>query len=218
MTYQIRYRIISLLILSVSAFTNGFSQDLSLSKDGVKGCIIDTIEINETDVLVNYLWLSDTIAIRLSDENIEIDSSYFENQSEEYIKKWTDLYLGFRQNCFSYALEQYFLANELENQSLFNERTVVELGSMTRIIDNHFEEILSFKTEPRKNLKIELPDNVLLGFYNQDNLITHAVYYSSGTFYTKNGGFQPSEFKSLKSFLKEHYKRTKTIKIFKFNK
>ncbi len=79
MSLQINYQKLILVVICALALSKGFSQNNVSTKIEAIGCITDTIEIKETSALVKYSWLRDTVMVRLHDENIEIDSTIFEN-------------------------------------------------------------------------------------------------------------------------------------------
>lgn len=219
------YMFITVSFLITFSFTS-YCQNESLFKERIKGRIIDTLEINDDRIVVRALWMADTLKIKMQKQaptfdfeaiNKKIGEKYAfrtEKARQTYIK----LIKFSGQNCYAYALEKYFSSNDLSEQTIFNKRTWIGEEAIHQVVDNYFEEILSFPTQPKRNLKKKLPDNVLLTFVNKSGWIIHAMYYSKGIFHTKNGVLEASEFINLKKFLKENYWDTKTIKAYQFDK
>ncbi|MFA8433382.1 MAG: hypothetical protein ACEPOZ_02595 [Marinifilaceae bacterium] len=217
-------------LITVSFFialsSTSYCQNKSLFENRIKGRVIDTLEINENDMVVHIKWLDDTLRVKIQNQKLHFDFEKMikasRGKSSLETEKGRQLFVQdmktWGQNCFSYALERYFANNGFCSQRVFNKRTTIGLETIHQVIANYFEEVIAFSTTPKRNLKTKLPDNVLLAFLNSSDLIIHAVYYSNGIFYTKNGGFKASEFVNLKKFLKENYWDTKTIKVFKLNK
>lgn len=210
----------------ITIYSTGYCQNESLFEKKIKGRVIDTLEINENNIVVRTLWLDDTLRVKIQNQKLKYDfekmSKALKNKTlittEEGRKLFIQNMKTWGQNCFSYALEKYFTNNGLANQDVFNKRTTIGMETIHQVIDGYFKEILTFSTHPKRNLKTKIPNDVLLAFLNPSDLIIHTVYYYNGIFYTKNGGFKASKFNSLKKFLKENYLDTKTIKVFRLNK
>jgi len=217
-------------LITVSFFialsSTGYCQNKSLFENRIKGRVIDTLEINENNIVVHTTWLDDTLRVKIQNKKLQFDfekmikASRGKSPLESEIGRqlFVQSMKDWGQNCFSYALERYFANNGFCSQRVFNKRTIIGLETIHQVVDNYFEEVIAFTTLPKRNLKTRLPDNVLLTFLNPSDLIIHTVYYSNGIFYTKNGGFKASEFVNLKKFLKENYWDTKTIKVYQFDK
>ena len=220
MTRRIYKLITILLLITVSA--RGYCQNESL----IKGRIIDTLEVKDNTLKVRVLWMADTLKITMQDKAPSFDfeainkkrGDKYAFRTEKQRQTYMKLMKFSGQNCYAYALEKYFSCNGLSEQSIFNKRTRINGKTIHQIVDHCFEEILSFPTQPKRNLKMKLPDNVLLAFFNKSDWLIHAIYYSEGVFYTKNGVLEPSEFSDLKKFLKVNYWDTKTIKVYRFDK
>jgi len=215
------YKLITILLfIAISA--KGYCQNESL----IRGRIIDTLEVKDNKLKVRVLWMADTLKITMQDKAPSFDFDAINKKigdrhairTEKERQMYMKLMKFSGQNCYVYALEKYFACNGLSEQSIFNKRTRINGETIRQVVDHCFEEIISFPTQPKRNLKMKLPDNVLLTFFNKSDWLIHAVYYSEGVFYTKNGILEPSEFTNLKKFLKVNYWDTKTIKVYRFDK
>ncbi len=215
------YKLITILLfITVSA--RGYCQNESL----IKGRIIDTLEVKDNKLKVRVLWMADTLKLTLQDKAPSFDFEAINKKigdrhairTEKGRQTYMKLMKFSGQNCYAFALEKYFACNGLSEQTIFNKRTWVNGETIHQIVDHCFIEIMSFPTQPKRNLKMKLPDNVLLTFFNKSDWLIHAMYYSEGVFYTKNGVEEPSEFSNLKKFLKETYWDTTTIKVHRFDK
>lgn len=219
------YKLITVSFLLVLSCT-GYCQNESLINEKIEGRVIDTLEINENNVVVYTIWLNDTLRVKIQDEELTFDFEKmikaFRGKTSLNTEKGRQEFMQFMrisgQNCFSYALERYFDNNDFGNQSVFNKKTFIGVKTIHQIIDHYFEEIMAFTTNPKGNLKMKLPDNVLLAFIDPWDSISHTIYYSDGFFYTKNGKFKASKFMNLKKYLKENYTDTKMIKAYRFDK
>jgi hypothetical protein len=221
-------RIFKLITFSffIAISCTGYCQNKFLFKERIKGQIIDTLEINDNKIMVRALWMADTLKITMQDQAPTFDFEAINKtigdkhaiRTEKARQTYIKIMKFSGQNCYAYALEKYFSCNDLSEQTIFNKRTWIDGKAIHQVVDNCFEEILSFPTQPKRNLKMKLPDNVLLTFINKSDWIIHAMYYSKGIFYTKNGVLEASEFVNLKKFLKENYWDTKTIKVYQFDK
>lgn len=215
------YKLITILLLIVVS-ARGYCQNESL----IKGRIIDTLETKKDRLIVRALWMADTLIIKLQEKAPSFDFEAINKKigdrhairTEKGRQTYMKLMKFSGQNCYAYALEKYFACNGLSEQTIFNKRTWIDGKTIRQIVDHCFIEIMSFPTQPKRNLKMKLPDNVLLTFFNKSDWLIHAMYYSEGVFYTKNGIEEPTEFNNLKKFLKETYWDTKTIKVHRFDK
>lgn len=195
--------------------------DLSINYPvNIKSTPLDTIKLTDKIMVVNVLWLNDTIRLSVSKENERSDTS----SSKKINRKGYFASRGFiltdksiMQNCFSYALEKYFENSKTYRQSIFRETTSIDGVSIEKILNNSFIKITEFTTKPRKNLKTNIPNSVILAFVNDLGSIIHTVYYRDKIFYTKNGGFEANTFESLNKFLKKTYWDTKKIIVYRIN-
>ncbi|MRT92275.1 hypothetical protein [Ancylomarina sp. 16SWW S1-10-2] len=186
----------------------------------LKLTVLDTLKVENKSMIINVLWLSDTIKINILNQDKKTDTSSLENiehkgyfASKGYVlSDETSI-----QNCFSYALEKYFENNETFSQNIFRKTTSIKSESLEKILRNSFKVITEFSTTPRKNLKKTIPNDVLLAFVNNFGWIIHTVYYRDEIFYTKNGMFEPNTFKSLNKFIKKTYWDTEHIIVYKID-
>ena len=56
------------------------------------------------------------------------------------------------------------------------------------------------------------PDNSIIAFVNGYNLITHAVFYHNGLYYSKNGILSPFVYPTLHPILKVYGSKDKPVK------
>ncbi|WP_372642446.1 hypothetical protein [Ancylomarina sp.] len=221
-------RIYKLITISffIAISCTGYCQNESLIKEKIEGRVIDTLEINENNVVIHTIWLNDTLRVKIQDQELTFDfekmNKAFSGNTSLNTEKGRQEFMQFMktsgQNCYSYALERYFDSNGFGNQRVFNKKTFIGVKTIHQIVDHYFDEIMTFNTHPKRNLKTKLPDNVLLAFIDPLDSISHTIYYSDGVFYTKNGKFKATKFTNLKKYLKECYTDTKMIKVYRFDK
>ncbi|MRT92582.1 hypothetical protein [Ancylomarina sp. 16SWW S1-10-2] len=185
----------------------------------IKSTTLDTIKMTDKNMIINVLWLSDTIRLSVSNERTDTSSLKKNNRKGYFASRGFILTeRSTMQNCFSYALEKYFENSETYRQNIFRETTTIDRVSIEKILNNSFIKIAEFTTKPRRNLKKNIPNDVILAFVNDIGLTIHAVYYRDEIFYTKNGGFESDTFESLNKFIKKTYWDTQTIKVYQFDK
>lgn len=216
----------ALIMLIISTFQANCQSDLQLShRININHDVLDTIEIKENSIMVSALWLNDTIKMTIQNQEIKIDTislrkakkdSTFLTESNN-IAFCKQFIKGAGQNCYSYALEKYFLNNTTFSQDAFGEFTVIDRASVEKILTTYFEEVAEFLTKPKRNLKRPITNDVIVAFENESNLIIHTVYYTNGVFYSKNGCLKPSQFTSLRKFLKKSYWDTTKIIVYKID-
>lgn len=191
----------------------------------IKSTIIDTVETTLNSTLVNILWLNDTIRVRVQNKDLKIDPNLIRalqrSDSMAVTEKDIDrILLGLKtggQNCYSYALQNYFDNSKTFSQDVFGKSTEIDQKSAKKILDNYFKEIVEFSVSPTRNLKQAIPNNTLLAFMNKHDWAIHFVYYRDNIFYSKNGGLKPMEFQSLRKFLKKSYQDTHKIIVYKID-
>ncbi len=209
-----------IIILLNFIFIESYCQ-MSLSTHSpinIKSITLDTIEVGKKSISINVLWLNDTIRVSvLNQERIDTLSDninhagYFASKGY-FLSNETAI-----QNCYSYALEKYFENSKTYSQNIFRKTTNTDRVSLEKILNNSFTKITEFSTKPRKNLKITIPNDVILAFVNDFGWTIHTVYYRDEIFYTKNGMFKPDIFKSLNKFIKKNYWDTKEIIVYKID-
>ncbi|MCL6218459.1 hypothetical protein [Zunongwangia pacifica] len=217
-------------LLFYFAFVTIYSQtnSISLNPITIKSIVVDTIKTKLNSNLTRVLWLNDTITVNIQNKNIKIDTTYLEKlrkslkdstlyRTQQDIDDLIQITKTGGQNCYTYALEKYFLNNETFDQYLFGKRSSIDRESAEKILNNYFKKIGEISTKPSKNLKQAIPNDVLLAFVNQSDWVIHFVYFQNDIFYSKNGIFKPIEFQSLKKFLKKHYGDTKKIVFYKID-
>lgn len=59
---------------------------------------------------------------------------------------------------------------------------------------------------------VVFPDNSIIAFVNGYNLITHAVFYHNGLFYSKNGDLSPFVYSTLYPLLKGYGSKDTPVK------
>lgn len=202
----------------------GYTQTNSI----IETKVLDTLETKLNSHIIQMLWLKDTIQIDVQKEQIQVDPSLIKSlrksakdstlySSKEEIDELLGVLRRGAQNCYSYALESYFEHNEAFDQIVFGKSTHIGLESAEKILDNYFQQIGLVNTKPRRNLNEPLPNDVLLSFINKNGRAIHYAYYHNGVFYSKNGSFAPTEFQSLKKFLKKSYWDTQQILLYKID-
>ncbi|WBL23641.1 hypothetical protein [Zunongwangia sp. HRR-M8] len=212
------------------ALFSAYCQTDAISQNpiSISSVVLDTVETKLNSTVMRMLWLNDTITVSIQNENIKIDTSYFERYRKVFkdstlwrTKEDIDIFkLAVKkggQNCYTYALEKYFQNNENFEESLFGIRSTIDRASAEKILNNYFKKIREIPTKPSKNLKSTIPNDVLLGFVNKNDWIIHFVYFQNDIFYSKNGAHQPIKFQSLKKFLKKHYWDTTKIILYKLD-
>ncbi len=204
----------------------GYCQYESILEERIVGRVLDTLEVNENNTVVHTLWLNDTLKIVVQNEHLKYNFKST-NKDGENTKRLFSLterksYINNLktegQNCFSFALEHYFARNGMAQQAVFNKRTLIGLETIGQILNHYFIEVKAFNTLSKQNFKTKIPDNTLLTFSSQADKVIHAVYHDKGLYYTKCGGSEAAEFLNLKNFIKENYKETQLVKIYKFDK
>ncbi|MCY1635493.1 hypothetical protein [Marinifilum sp. D737] len=220
---MIFFRYLTITLLLNFIFIEAYCQsNLSThSPITIESTILDTIKLEKKYMTIDVLWLNDTIRVSVSkqDENTDT-SSYKQPQKQGYFASKGYFFTNEAniQNCFSYALEKYFENSEIYSQNIFKETTNVDGVSLEKILNNYFKRITEFSTNPRKNRRKPIPNDVLLAFFDNLGSVIHAVYYRDKIFYTKNGKvFQSDTFKSLNKFLQKNYEDTKQIIVYKID-
>ena len=211
------------------AVLNLYSQTDSLAPYPIviNSVILDN-EVKLNSTVTHIKWLNDTIKVSFQNENIKLDTASHSKMRvalKDSTLMTTQEEIDFvilaiktgAQNCYSYALEKYFEYNKAFSQDIFKKTSRIDRESVEKILNNYFKNIDEFSTTPRRNLKKSIPNNVLIAFINKSDWNTHLIYYHNDIFYTKNGAFKPTEFKSLKKFLKKHYCDTKKMIIYKID-
>lgn len=186
----------------------------------IKTPTLDTLEVGKKSMLMSVLWINDTINVRVLNQDIKANSSAIKKSNKKGYLVSRGFILSDEttiQNCYCYALEKYFENSKTYGQSILKKTTNINRESIEKILNNSFVKISEFTTKPRKNLKNAIPNDVILAFINKRDWTTHAVYYRDEVFYTKNGMFEPDEFKSLNKFLKKTYWDTEKIIVYKFD-
>ena len=194
----------------------------------IQTIVLDTLETDMNSHTIQMLWLKDTIQVKVQKEKIQIDPNLIKSlrksakdstlyTSKEEIDELKGVLRRGAQNCYSYALESYFEYNEAFDQIVFGKSTHIGLESVEKILDNYFQQIGLVNTKPRRNLNEPLPNDVLLSFINKNGRAIHYAYYHNGVFYSKNGSFSPTEFQSLRKFLKKSYWDTQQIILYKID-
>ncbi len=189
---------------------------------------LDTVERDFNSDKIRVLWLQDTLRLTLQHAQVKIDTALHHKlqkrmggtdflQTREDTIRFTQRLKDFGQNCYSYALEYYFKQDTLYRQEIFNKRTSMDRPSIENILDHYFKAMDHIPTHPKRNLKQSLPNDVVLAFLNKSDWVIHLVYYNEGVFYTKNGGFAPSTFSSLKKFLKDSYWDTQELIVYRLD-
>ena len=195
----------------------------SSSPISIQEITLDTVKVNLNSIVVNKLWLSDTIRVRVQNDHLVLDPDLVKAlrmtdstalTKHEDIDKFFQLRKVGAQNCYSYALEKYFQYNDSFSQTTFGKSTDLDRKSAEKILNNNFEEITELSVSRKRNLK-NIPDRTLLAFINDNGWAIHFVYYHDDIFYSKNGAHKPMEFKSLRKFLKNHYQDTRKVIAYK---
>ncbi len=207
------------LLLPALAQTN-FSSPSSIA---IKSTILDTLETKLNSVEVNLLWLNDTIKVRYRNKELKIDPDIIKvlrqtDSTALTTKKEIDKYLlGMKiggQNCYSYALQQYFEHHKKFSQNTFGASTKIGQKSAKKILNNYFNKIAELSVSQNDNFKHPIPNNSILAFVSDYDWAIHFVFRHDKLFYSKNGAFKPITFKSLRKFLKSHYTDTKKILVY----
>ncbi len=211
---------------------NSYAQNEKIT---IKTSILDTIEKGRNHVVKRVFWLNDTLEINQLNSTIVIDTakqkravarmdelaensgySYKRTNLSEHLKGLKELLKDSGQNCYCYALEKCF-ENSPFQQDIFNASTLISADVLNKVLSHYFDKIEEFTTRPKRNLKQQLPNDIVLAFVNKSGWVTHAVYHKNNVFYTKNGMQKPSTFQSLKDFLKKSYYDTKEIILYRLN-
>jgi len=204
----------------------GHCQYEFIEEERIVGQILDTLEVNNNNVVVNTLWSNDTLRVVVQNKHLKFDlktsnkEAYDEkrffsiSERKAYIKSLK----AKGQNCYSYVLENYLGHNKMAQQSVFNKQTLIDLETLGQILSHYFMEVKAFNTLSKKNFKTNLPDNTILTFLNQADMVIHAVYYDKGRFYTKEADYEATEFINLRHYLKDYHEETHMIKIYQLDK
>ncbi|PXY02342.1 hypothetical protein DF185_06755 [Marinifilum breve] len=216
-----RYLIITLLLNFIFIEVYCQANLPTHSPIAIESTTLDTIKLEKKYMTIDVLWLNDTIRVSISRQGEKTDtSSYKQPKNKGYFASKGYFFTNEAniQNCFSYALEKYFENSEDYSQNIFRETTNIDGVSLEKILNNYFKRISEFSTNPRKNLRKPISNDVLLAFVDNTGEIIHAVYYRDEIFYTKNGKlFQPDTFKYLNKFLQKNYGDTKQIIVYKID-
>jgi hypothetical protein len=194
----------------------------------IRSIILDTIEVKQNSNLYHVSWLNDTINVNIQNDKINIDtvllnklSKSFEDnpksRTEEDFENLSMILKTQAQNCYSYAFEKYFENSEIIHQNIFTKSSSIERESAEKILNNYFKKVAVFSINPKRNLKWIVENDVIVAFNNANDWTIHLVYLKDEIFYSKNGGNEPSEFKSLKSFLRNCYWDTTKILLYKID-
>ena len=187
--------------------------------------VIDTSNIYHYSASIRAIWLNDTISLRVLDSTYQFDfvelrkkmrdSNYLKSEADqkEYIKYIRDGY----QNCYSFALEQYFIYDEHFTQNAFNKNSNLKGESLEKILSNYFVRIASYSNQKRLLADVILPDKSLVTLVNKYGNVIHAMYYKDGKLYSKNGMLNPEQYDSLVGFLQKYYQDTVKIEIYQLN-
>ncbi len=112
------------------------------------------------------------------------------------------------QNCHSYALEKFFIANKLDN-SLFTQWTSVkENRYMNSILVTAFVRIQSFEVKRKKCKDCSFNKNTVVVFRNKWNVPIHTVYYDGEFFHSKYGGWQAKSETTVQPILEKYWDST----------
>lgn len=216
----------TVLLLFVFLFFQSYcQQDLGQGNPiAIKSSIIDTVKISRYSRTIHVLWLNDTLSLRIPKEKLKNDTQKYSrllNKKTELTQKEKfALFINCPetavQNCFCYALEKYFEHSKKFKQDIFNSSTHIGEVCLLKVLNNYFVKTSEISTNPKKNLNQPIANNVVLAFKVKSEVI-HAVFYSNGIFYSKNGGFKSMQFKSLRKFLKKYYSETDKIIVYKIN-
>jgi hypothetical protein len=194
----------------------------------IRSIILDTIEVKQNSNLYHVSWLNDTINVNIQNDKINIDtvllnklSKSFEDnpksRTEEDFENLSMILKTQAQNCYSYAFEKYFENSEIIHQNIFTKSSSIDRESAEKILNNYFKKVAVFSINPKRNLKRIIENDVIVAFNNANDWTIHLVYLKDEIFYSKNGGNEPSEFKSLKSFLRNCYWDTTKILLYKID-
>ena len=184
--------------------------------------ILDTVKVDGSRDWYKVVWLKDTFELGVQAREDKLFDKMItdpkEELSAEKIAKIRKLesQLNFAQNCYSYAMESYFKQDKKYAQNTFTKKSTINGPGIELLLSNSFEEIREFPCKPRRNLKQELQDHILLAFIDKSNNVSHLVYHNKGVFYSKNGGWKESQEYTLKELVVDNYWDTQKIRLFRF--
>lgn len=185
------------------------------------------LKIVKSDSIFNYQILDTTIRISQYVRDPDKDFQDFKQQMEK-LKNRKNLYfepdsayfyssakfLG--QTCYSYALEVYCKANDVNPHPFFDSESLIDGKTYQLILETLKLKRKAYSWREYKESKDIMPDETLIALKCK-GMFTHGIYYKNGLFHSKNGFSKPAIFPNLKSIVKS-YKYTDTILIYTPNK
>lgn len=170
--------------------------------------VLDTLKTHKNRITLSVKWMNDTIKITQSINPHEPDT--FSIKSEK-------ITISYGPNCFAHALDTYFKSNKSEQIDLFDKKSVIFDEDLKKILENSFSKVQVFHVK-RKRLKNqkEINENSILVFKNQYEMVSHAIYFGNGLFYTKNGMYPVQQFSDINKIIKTYWD-TKTIEVYQLS-
>jgi hypothetical protein len=171
----------------------------------------DSIYEDKNSMVLNVRWMDSLIQIQKT-IRVMYDLNYERKfrKDSTYIPKPTDtlrmneMRKNFSQNCYSYALEKYFMNAGLKDELLFTAWTRFGGVQMNTILFTAFEKINSFETKRKKCKDCSFNNGSLLVFRDKWNRPMHAVYYD-GKFHSKYGGWAAKAEEDVDTILKAYW-------------
>ncbi len=186
--------------------------------------IVDTIKTKDkTSLTLTVSWMDSVIEIRKTTivkyDLVEMRKfgrdPAFVPKPEDTIR-FKDLRKTFSQNCHSYALEKYFVHQNISDNALFTEWTsLTENKYMERILSTSFQKMSTFNTKRRKCKDCFFSAGTIIVFRNKWNSPIHTVYYD-GKFHSKYGGWAAKAESHIESILKVYWD-TKVIEEYRLD-
>ncbi|TAJ12059.1 hypothetical protein DMA11_14330 [Marinilabiliaceae bacterium JC017] len=180
----------------------------------------DTIQQEDLFITLRIKWLTDTVEIRKLKQPVRwyLDNGNTKEQHRSYLQTPSDTLelITFMetaaQNCYSYALEQYFKHLHLSSQGLFDRSTHLPTETFKTILESTFTKQHT-RLIKSSRLNNSFPDASIIVFINNHGWMTHASFYHAKHFHSKNVATIPVICKRVKELYQE-YPDTRTIEAY----
>lgn len=129
------------------------------------------------------------------------------------MKSPQDTLMNCTQTCIFYALDALFRTHGICPDPVITRNTNFSKTEELNAFFEHFlEHVADYPCHYKKVKDVVFPDNSIIAFVNGYNLITHAVFYHNGLFYSKNGIISPFAYSTLYPLLKGYGSKDTQVK------
>lgn len=129
------------------------------------------------------------------------------------MKSPRDTLMNCVQTCIFYALDAFFRTHGICPDTVITRNTnFSEEKELNAFFEHFLEHVADYPCHYKKVKDVVFPDNSIIAFVNGYNLITHAVFYHNGLYYSKNGIISPFVYSTLYPILKGYGSKDNLVK------